>query len=743
MKLSFKNLRIATKIFSAFTIMLSVILAVITISYKNSNKIIDSTDIIIHTHQVLRDLSKIKIELIDLETGQRGFIITGEQKYLEPYNKSFAVVQDNISHLRKLTSDNKSQTKRIDLINELVNLNLKELNKTILLRSEENGFQKAKEVISTDEGKKIMDKIRTLIKEIENEELTILSIKSSAPEKSRKNSINILTALLFFSTLFTLVISFFTSRSITTPIKALHDGTIIVGQGNLDHKLGINTQDEIGQLSKSFEAMLEKLKTTTSSKKVLEKEIETRKQAEEKLLEVKRHLEESEAELINTNKSLAFQNELNERRAAELFSTNKELAFQNQEKEKRAAELIIANKELAFQNQEKEKRAMELVNAKEQAEKSDRLKSAFLANMSHEIRTPMNGILGFSNLLKTPNLSGEEQQEYIEIIEESGSRMLNIINDIMSISKIESGLMELHIQESNINEQIEYIYTFFKTEAEAKEIAFSFKNSLPENEAVVKTDREKLYSILTNLVKNAIKYTEEGSIELGYTLKGKQLEFYVKDTGIGIDQDRQIAIFERFIQADISDEKAFQGAGLGLAISKAYVEMLGGEIWMKSEKGIGSTFYFTLPYDIYEIETKAGKESKIDTTVKQVEVPSKKLKILIVDDDKISRRLLANILGKVSNEILYAEDGLKAVEIFRKNNDIDLILMDMKMPVMDGYESTRLIRKLSDKTIIIAQTAFALEGDEEKAIKVGCNHYITKPINRAALLALIQQYMTK
>jgi signal transduction histidine kinase/CHASE3 domain sensor protein/CheY-like chemotaxis protein len=741
MKLSFKNLRIATKIFSAFTIMLIVILAAITISYKNSNKIIDSTDMIIHNHTILRDLANIETDLINLETGQRGFVITGETKYLQPYTKSLKIVQDNIDNLRKLTINNKSQTKRIDLINELVDLKLKQLNKAILLRSEENGFEKAKKVISTDEGKKIMGKIRTLIKEIENEELTILSIRSLAPEKSRKNSVNVLIALLFFSVLFTLIISFFTSRSITTPIKALHDGTVIVGHGDLDHKLGINTQDEIGQLSKSFETMLDKLKTTTSSKKVLEIEIETRKQAEEKLLEVKRHLEESEAELINTNKHLAFQNELNERRAAELFVANKELAFQNQEKEKRAAELIIANKELAFQNEEKEKRASELANAKEDAEKSDRLKSAFLANMSHEIRTPMNGILGFSNLLKTPNLSGEEQQEYIEVIEKSGKRMLNIINDIISISKIEAGVMELYLEESNINEQIEYIYTFFKPEATAKGIALSFKNSLPEEEALVKTDREKLYAILTNLVKNAIKYTKEGSIELGYTKKGKQLEFYIKDTGIGIDQDRHTAIFERFIQADISDENALQGAGLGLAISKAYVEMLGGEIWMKSEKGIGSTFYFTLPYEIYDIETK--EESESDTSAKELEAPLKKLKILIVDDDKISRRLLSKILEKVSNELLYAEDGLKAVEIFRKNNDIDLILMDMKMPVMDGYESTRLIRKLSNKTVIIAQTAFALEGDEEKAIKAGCNHYLTKPINRAALLALIQQYITK
>ncbi len=251
-----------------------------------------------------------------------------------------------------------------------------------------------------------------------------------------------------------------------------------------------------------------------------------------------------------------------------------------------------------------------LKNAKEKAEKSDRLKSAFLANMSHEIRTPMNGILGFSDLLKEPGLTGETQQKYIRIIEKSGARMLNIINDIISISKIESGLMEVNLAASNVNEQIEYIHTFFKPEAEAKGNTLSFKNSLPLKEAIIKTDREKLFAILTNLVKNAIKYTDKGSIEFGYSINGEQFEFYVKDTGIGIDNDRQIAIFERFIQADIEDKMARQGAGLGLAISKAYVEILGGELWVESKKDIGSTFYFTIPYNAEKMEIYRNTENQ-------------------------------------------------------------------------------------------------------------------------------------
>jgi len=248
---------------------------------------------------------------------------------------------------------------------------------------------------------------------------------------------------------------------------------------------------------------------------------------------------------------------------------------------------------------DQKKLTFDLIAAKERAEESDRLKSAFLANISHEIRTPMNGILGFAELLKENDLSSELQQEYIGIIETSGARLLNIINEIVDISKIESGQMKVSKSQTNVNEQIDYLFQFFKTEATERKLEISVKKSLPNKEAILLTDREKLLSILTNLVKNAIKYTDLGFIEFGYipvqTLNEKSLQFFVKDTGIGIPAHRQEAIFERFIQADIVDKMARQGAGLGLAISKAYVEMLGGKIWVESKEGKGSTFYFTIP----------------------------------------------------------------------------------------------------------------------------------------------------
>lgn len=240
----------------------------------------------------------------------------------------------------------------------------------------------------------------------------------------------------------------------------------------------------------------------------------------------------------------------------------------------------------------------ELMIAKEKAEVSSRLKSAFLANMSHEIRTPMNAILGFSELLEQPELSAEKQAKYFEIIKKSGNRLLTVINDIIDISKVESGQVEILISEFTVLEQINEVHGLFNTEAIRKGILLRIKNALPSNEITIKSDNHKINAILVNLVKNAIKYCDEGTIEIGVAKKESIIEFYVKDTGIGIDKNRQSAIFDRFVQADIEDVKALQGSGLGLSISKAYVEMLGGEIWVESEPGKGAVFYFTIPCEV-------------------------------------------------------------------------------------------------------------------------------------------------
>jgi len=380
----------------------------------------------------------------------------------------------------------------------------------------------------------------------------------------------------------------------------------------------------------------------------------------------------------------------------------------------------------------------ELLKAKEKAEESDRLKSAFLANVSHEIRTPMNGILGFAELLTDTGLTGEEQQKYVAMINKSGLRMLNIINDIIDVSKIEAGLMKLHLVQSNVIEQLEYVFTFFRPEAEAKGLTLHLNHQLLRHEAVLVTDREKLYAILTNLVKNAIKYTHQGEIELGCVRKDNGFEFFVKDTGIGVPQARQKAIFERFVQADIEDKMAYQGAGLGLSISKAYAEMLGGEIWVESTEGVGSSFHFAIP-----CKTMCSEPAEAGPVVAAYDVADssqKKLKILIVEDDEMSARVLEEYIKPFASVILQANNGKEAVDIASSHSDIDLILMDIRMPEMGGYEATRHIRQFNKRVVIVAQTAFALSGDRDAALESGCNDYIAKPIGRDQLLALIHHH---
>jgi len=383
---------------------------------------------------------------------------------------------------------------------------------------------------------------------------------------------------------------------------------------------------------------------------------------------------------------------------------------------------------------------VELRAAKEKSQESDRLKSAFLANMSHEIRTPMNGILGFAELLKQKNLSGQEQQKYLEIIESSGARMLNIVNNIVDISKIESGIIEINNKVTNINEQIEFLTSFFAPEVEKKGLRLVYSKTFTTNKAYIETDAEKLYGILTNLLKNAIKHTYKGAIEIGYHLKSDDnknfLEFFVTDSGDGITEDKHNVIFDRFMQADMSNKTASQGAGLGLSISKAYVEMLGGTIWVESEHGIGSTFRFTLPYRPAEAEIITEKTIEPATKERSIN----KLKILIVEDDPGMEFLLSETVEEYCSELLIARDGMEALEIAKDNSDIDLILMDIRIPKLDGYETTEEIRQFNKDVVIIAQTACAFSSDRDKALEVGCNDYVSKPIDTELFESLMEKH---
>ncbi len=395
----------------------------------------------------------------------------------------------------------------------------------------------------------------------------------------------------------------------------------------------------------------------------------------------------------------------------------------------------LASKIMELQQSEHElkKTNKELVLAKEQAEESEQLKSAFLANMSHEIRTPMNGILGFTELLSEPQLSGKEKQNYIAIIKKSGQRMLDTINDIIDISKIHAKQVQINYSLINLQDELNTLFEFFKPEADSKKLQFTFDVQIPPGCEKVSTDQNKLYSILSNLIKNAIKYTEKGSIKINAVLEEKVFSFSVKDTGIGIPANRLSAIFQRFVQADLSDVRALEGAGLGLAITQSYAEMLGGEILVKSTVGKGTEFTVKLPFLM-----QPNDEAQSPHRQKNNNNTSKKLKILIAEDDDISYIHLELLLKEQAVQVYRAKNGEEAIHMVKNNPKIDLVLMDIKMPGTNGIEATKQIRLFNKQLPIIGQSAYALSGDKAKALSAGCNGYITKPIDKEQLIKLIE-----
>lgn len=383
----------------------------------------------------------------------------------------------------------------------------------------------------------------------------------------------------------------------------------------------------------------------------------------------------------------------------------------------------------------------QLIEARDKAEESDRLKTSFLQNISHEIRTPMNGIMGFLGLLRDPGATDEEKSLYFDIIEKSSQRMLSTINDIIDISKIEAGVVTIKKSIIYINQIVSDVVTFFRPEVEKKKMTISLNIDSSVQNLVISSDYEKIYATLTNLIKNAIKYSVKGEINVSVRKEPDFIVFCIADTGIGIQKDKLDKIFERFIQAESESIRTYEGAGLGLSIVKAYIELLGGEISVESELGIGSRFTFTIPLEKSDFIMENIYESTSDSSLSvSTSDPAKPLKILIAEDEETNALYLKTILGQLKYDLIFAKNGKEAVETYKKNQDIKLILMDIRMPEMDGFQATKLIKTMDSPVVIIAQTAYAFTGDRERALEAGFDDYLVKPIIKKDLFDIIKKY---
>ena len=387
----------------------------------------------------------------------------------------------------------------------------------------------------------------------------------------------------------------------------------------------------------------------------------------------------------------------------------------------------------------RKKAETEIIKAKEKAEESNRLKTEFLNNMSHEIRTPLNGILGFSELLSSQNLTHEKRNNFIKIIQNSGQQLLTIINDILEISELETKQVTVKEEKVVLNNVLFELFSIFDKKAYDNRTPLYLKNNHSDSESTILIDKSKLIKILSNLLDNAIKYTNEGNIEFGYNIidfeKAKAIELYVKDTGIGIHQDKHKIIFERFSQGENEITKKTGGLGLGLSIAKENTELLGGKISLVSKKWKGATFFVTIPYKPYLNSVSNVSKNNED-----------KLLILIAEDEEVNYLFLEILLKEqlqLNCELIHAKNGQEAVQFFELNPAINYVLMDIKMPKMNGYEATQKIKELNPSIPVIAQTAYSTKEDKKKALNAGCDDFLSKPIKKEALQQVLTTYIAK
>lgn len=376
----------------------------------------------------------------------------------------------------------------------------------------------------------------------------------------------------------------------------------------------------------------------------------------------------------------------------------------------------------------------ELQLAKERAEAGDRLKSAFMNNISHEIRTPLNGILGFGQMMAQSGLAEAERTEYFKILQKSTDRLINTINDYMDISLLVSGNLTINNRKFNVNDLLNNLYERVLPDCVKKDLELELLFPDSSQQAIVDSDLELLRKVFLHLLNNAVKFTGKGKITFGYELVGKDIEFFVGDTGVGIDQRALAKVFEAFTQEEENTSRNYDGSGLGLSIAKGIISSLGGKIWLESEKGKGTIVNFTLPY----IETIPQEPDKQDA--KSAPALAKQAVVLVVEDEISNYYYLHVLLKKLSISVLHAKNGLEAVELCKKHPEINVVLMDIKMPVMGGLEATKKIKEFRKDLPVIAITAYAQTGDEFRIRQAGCDDYLAKPLKKEVLINVLRKY---
>ena len=713
----------------------------------------------VHLLEKYPQLDQIKV--LSLRRHEKDYMIRNDSVYVVKLNELVKITQDEVrsdSHLSRATKDTL----------------------LILLNNYKSCFNN---LVAADLEIGIRSKTGYMAKIVEKKnEIESLLIQTQQLAFNKKNTLfrNIQTIYLIglsILILMSVLSSWYISKLITKPLSLLTISIKELVMSNFDKPLNIkirNSQKEIDILTSEFNTMVEKLNQKEADRKIahnafLESERTYKDLAnllpqsifavdsnghityanqnwKDQLLysdaDINQGIKLSDTISANTKKchSVDEDNEHDIKVIRKDGSTFNAMIFTSKIIRK---EEIVGERGVIIDISERIRYIKELKKEKAKAEESDKLKSAFLANMSHEIRTPMNAIIGFSEMLKDPELSQADRDEFISIINANSESLLRLIEEIVDIAKIESGHITIKMADTNLHKmasELQLSIKEIKKQGQKQNVKLLNLNENDLVEEIIITDQQRLRQVLHNLLTNAVKFTNEGYIRYGFTISPEKGEviFSVQDTGIGIPQNKQKIIFERFRKANENQERLYPGTGLGLYITKTLVKMLGGKIWMDSIPGIGSNFNVSIPYE----QSKTKPNIRItDPIQNQVDIYG--LKILVAEDIESNFKLIKTILKSYDIQLFWVKNGVEAVDFFLDNNIADLVLMDIGMPLMNGYEATQQIKLIKSEIPIIIQTAHAMTGERERCLDIGADDYISKPLNQSELIHKISQLIRR
>ncbi len=721
------------KIILSFLLSVLVLIVVSIYAFFNIGQYKKATSWVAHTQNVILEAQKILSEMQEMETAQREYILIGGNDALKRYRSSIERREEAYMALKEMVNDNARQAILLDTIRQLYLLRAQVSGEAIRIK-DQSGFEPARQYILSGTGINLMSAFREKIDEFISNERSLLRVRISAANSNFTSVILVITGSLLLSVIIILVTMYFFIRDFNRKrlskkrlaesefrlkaiLNALPVGVFIVNKDGAPYYANTKAKEILGK-DIMRDARIEGLAEVYHAYRAGTKEFyPVTEMPIVKALQGITSLGIEDMELRKDN--LIVPVRIN---AIPLYNSEETLEY------------AIA----VFEDITKLKEAeFELINARKLAEQSLKIKETFLANMSHEIRTPLNAIIGFTDILSASALP-EKEKDFIKIIQTSGVNLLRIINDILDISKIEAGMMTFEVHPLSIRDIFQSLNSMLQGKIKEKRIGlfFSTEDNVPE---VLNGDPVRLTQILLNLIGNAIKFTAEGYVTISARLQGVEegvhtITFFIKDTGIGIPEDKLQRIFERFSQVEHSTTRNYGGTGLGLSIALQLVQLQGGTMSVFSKEGTGSEFYFTLPFSKGELPAlvKEGK-GRIDVDFAALQGKS----ILAVEDNPVNIELLVHMFGLKGLTLDIAHNGKLALGQL-SDKKYDIILMDMELPEMNGYDTTTYIRQQMKSDVpIIAMTAHAMAGEREKCLSLGMNDYISKPLNATLLFEKI------